>query len=111
MNIQNAETGQSGSSRLVLSGEYAFAEAAGLRQAMIEALDACPGELLLDLGAVERGDLTFFQLLFALASQARLDGKRVLLDAPLSEPLRRAAGELGFAHRDMEQAFLHGDAR
>lgn len=91
------------------SGEFGLAEAAGLKEAMLEALAGCEGSLTLDLTGVESGDLTFFQLLFSLASQARIQGKRIVLGAPLPEPLRRAAGELGIAQRDFEQAFFSGD--
>jgi ABC-type transporter Mla MlaB component len=109
MNIKKVPAGESGRAHLVLFGEYTFADATEVKQALVEALDVNASEVRLDLAGMERADLTFFQLLFALASQARLEDKRVVLNAPLPEPLRRAAGGLGFSQHDLEQAFLQGD--
>ncbi len=93
------------------SGSYGLAEASDLKEQMLDALARCGGTLVVDLSGVESADLTFFQLLFALSAQARLDGKKIVLGAPLPEPLRRAAGELGIAQRDFEQAFSSGDVQ
>ncbi|WP_243363916.1 STAS domain-containing protein [Fundidesulfovibrio terrae] len=92
---------------LALSGEYGIGEISSLRQEFSDSLESTAQELRLDLAGVEKGGLLFFQLLFSLAAQARLDGKRIALDLPLPEPLRQAAGELGLTQRDFEQAFSY----
>jgi len=56
-------------------------------------------------------DLTFLQLLFALSAQARLDGKRVVLDASIPDALCRRAEELGIARRDFEHVFHNEEVR
>jgi anti-anti-sigma regulatory factor len=100
----SAEIGEK-SRVLALSGEYGIAEISSLRQEVADALDAARSELRLDLSGVEKAGLLFFQLLFSLGAQARLDAKKITLDLPLPEPLRQAAGELGLTRRDFEQAF------
>jgi len=90
-----------------LSGAYGLAEAAELKQNLTAVLDAARTGVRLNLDAVESGGIVFFQLLFSFAAQARLDGIEVVLDLPLPEPLRQAAGELGLTQRDFEQAFSH----
>jgi anti-anti-sigma regulatory factor len=109
MNIEKLSSEEPGRVHVILSGEYAFADAPRVKEALVESLDTKESEIRLDLAGMERADLTFYQLLFALASQARLEGKRIVLTAPLPEPLRRAAGELGFSRHDLEQAFFQGD--
>lgn len=91
------------------TGEFDVACVAEARAALAAALESVPQALRLDLSEVESADLTFLQLLFSLAVQARLDGKRVVLATALSEPLRRAAENLGFSQRDFHQAFCSGD--
>lgn len=105
MGTQRINSLDEGRTALSLSGEYGLADAVQLGQDMLRALDDSARMLELDMGGVERADLSFFQLLFSLAAQARLDGKCVVLELPLPEPLRQAAGELGLTQRDFEQAF------
>ena len=109
MKIRKISAEESGAETLALSGEFSLTDANELKDAMIEALESSADALHLDLSEVTQAGLTFFQLLFALASQAKLDGKRAVLEVPLPEPLRRAAGELGLAQRDFDQAFSCGD--
>lgn len=101
--------GPEGACTLEASGDFGIDEVSGLREDMLGALDACTDRLFLDFGGVTSVDMLFFQLLFSLASQAGLDGKRVVFGVPLPEPLRRAAGELGIAQRDFDQAFSSKD--
>jgi len=108
MGIQQISTPAKGKTVLSLSGEYSISDAGELKQDMVKALDKAKSALYLDVGGVERVDMLFFQLLFALASQASLDGKKVVLDLPLPEPLRLAAEGLGLDHNDFEQTFTPG---
>lgn len=108
MGIQQISTPAKGKTVLSLAGEYSISDTGDLKQDMMRALDKAKSVLHLDLAGVERVDLLFFQLLFALASQASLDGKNVALDLPLPEPLRQAAAELGLDERDFEQTFTSG---
>ena len=108
MGTQQLSTPSKGKTVLSLSGEYAIADTGELKQDMIRALDKAKNVLHVDLAGVERADLLFFQLLFALASQASLDGKNVALDPPLPELLRQAAAELGLDQHDFEQTFTSG---
>lgn len=108
MGIQQISTPAKGKTVLSLSGEYSISEAGELKQDMAKALDKAKSVLHLDVDGVERADMLFFQLLFALASQARLDGKNVALDLPLPEPLRLAAEGLGLDQHDFEQTFTSG---
>lgn len=105
------DSGQPGRVRLVCSGEFSLADGAELKQAMVGALSDADADLTLDLQGVAGGDLTFFQLLFALSVQARLDGKRVVLDTSIPDALCRRAEELGIARRDFEHVFHNEEVR
>ncbi|MFP5223391.1 MAG: STAS domain-containing protein [Acidobacteriota bacterium] len=105
------DTGQSGRVCLVFSGEFSLADAPALKQALVGALGDSDPVLALNLQDMDNADLTFFQLLFALSSQARLDGKRVVLDTSMPDSLYRRAEELGFARRDFEHVFHNEEVR
>jgi anti-anti-sigma regulatory factor len=108
MGIQQISTPTKGKTVLSLSGEYSISDAGELKQDMVKALDKAKSVLHLDVAGVEQVDMLFFQLLFALASQASLDGKNVVLNLPLPEPLRLAAEGLGLDQHDFEQTFTSG---
>lgn len=93
---------------LALRDDCGLASAESLKQEMLRALAAGSGGVRLDLCAVTGADVIFFQLLFSLAAQARLEGKKVELDLPLQGPLAQAAGELGFSRHDFERTFSSG---
>jgi len=105
------DSGQPGRIRLVCSGGFSLADAQGLKQAMVGALNDSEASLALDLQDVADVDLTFFQLLFALSAQARLDGKSVVLDTSMPDALCRRAEELGIARRDFEHVFHNEEVR
>lgn len=105
------DSGQSGRIRLVCSGGFSLEDAQGLKQAMVGALNNSDAALALDLQDVSDADLTFFQLLFALSAQARLDGKSVVLDTSMPDSLCRKAEELGIARRDFEHVFHNEEVR
>lgn len=105
------DSGQAGSIRLVCSGGFSLEDAQGLKQAMVGALNDSDTALALDLQDVSDADLTFFQLLFALSAQARLDGKSVVLDTSMPDSLCRKAEELGIARRDFEHVFHNEEVR
>jgi len=105
------DSGQPGRVRLVCSGEFSLADAQELKQAMVGALNDADADLTLDLQDVAGVDLTFFQLLFALSAQARLDGKRVVLDTSIPDALCRRAEALGIARRDFEHVFHNEEVR
>lgn len=109
MGVITTDSAGEGLTAVRASGLFDLSCAAEARAALAEALESAAAGLVLDLGGVEGADLTFFQLLFALCLQARLDGKRIVMDTPLPEPLRRAAENMGFSQRDFHQAFCSGD--
>ena len=90
---------------LELSGDFGLSDAAELKQALSDALDASTGLLILDISQVEEASLTFFQLLFGLAAQARLDGKAVTRSGSLHPACSGAAAAMGITQQDFDQAF------
>jgi ABC-type transporter Mla MlaB component len=83
-------TGQDGSARLCLSGNFGRGEALALREAFMALLDQ-PERLELSLRKVEGLDITFLQLLFSLARGAKESGKQfVLVDELPQDPLAQA---------------------
>jgi anti-anti-sigma regulatory factor len=93
---------------LALEGECGLADAERIREDMLRALAAGGAGVRLDLSAVTGVDALFFQMLFSLAAQAGMEGKRVVLDMPLPAPLAKAADELGFSRHDFERTFSPG---
>jgi ABC-type transporter Mla MlaB component len=94
------DPGVPGKELLKLSGSVTIGEAAGLRQALVKALEAAD-ELRLDLGGVTEIDLTGLQLLcatqlsaFGLGRQFDINagGNGVFLDAVCNAGLQRHAG-------------------
>lgn len=96
---------------LELSGSFGLADAEELKQALSGALDASTGLLVLDMAQVEAANLTFFQLLFGLAAQARLDGKAVARRGGLHPACSGAAAEMGITQQDFDQAFAPEETR
>jgi ABC-type transporter Mla MlaB component len=105
------DNGQPDRSVLSLSGAFALSDALTLKEAMESALGQCGGVLALRLEEVSEADLTFFQLLFALSAQARLDGKSVVLASSLPDSLVTKAEAIGFSRRDIEHVFQNEGVR
>ncbi|GFK94325.1 hypothetical protein NNJEOMEG_02168 [Fundidesulfovibrio magnetotacticus] len=99
------QSGADGEGLLLLSGEFNLADGGGLKAALQDALGRAPARLTLDLRQVAQPGLPFFQLLFALAAQARKVKRRVSLKGPLPEQFLSAAGALGISLVDFEQTF------
>nr|WP_272881734.1 STAS domain-containing protein [Fundidesulfovibrio soli] len=94
---------------LELAGGFSLGDSAELKQALSDALNASTGRLFLDMSQVDAASLTFFQLLFGLAAQARLDGKAVAISGGLHPACSGAAAEMGITQQDFDQAFAPGD--
>jgi len=109
MGTQAQQVDAQGRVSLELSGGFSLGDATDLKQALVQALDASSGVLVLDVSQVEAADLTFFQLLFGLAAQARIDGKAVALKGGLHTACSRTAGEMGITQQDFDQAFAPED--
>lgn len=104
---QTQENGdsQGGQGLFRLEGEYGLARAAELQAGFRAALEGCEKELELDVASLDGADITFYQLLFSLAAQAKLDGKIVRLKGPIKAQCYNRAASLGITQHDFDQAF------
>lgn len=89
---------------LVLSGDFAVAEAAALKEALAQALARC-ADLEVDLTQVGRVDLTFLQLL--RSAQVSLAQRGKSLDCPAGTPpaVAETADRAGFMIGAKDQLF------
>jgi len=94
-----------GVSELILTGDYGLADAAELKDVLLQALADSPAKLVVDLKDIGETELPFIQLLFALSAQARLDGRLICLRRPLPGSLLGSSARLGISSMDFEQAF------
>lgn len=84
-----------GKGNIVLPKEITSRALLNLKAAMLAALARCH-ELALDLSAVKRCDLLFFQLLCAAHHTFQVQGKRLVASRPLSQDHLGASHALGF---------------
>jgi len=105
MGSHNVNMDEAGREVITLSGVFGLEDASSLAQTLADALKRPAEDILLSVDGVEQGGAPFFQLLFALCRQARLDGKRVTLAHPLSTGLSRQAEQLGISKQDFDAHF------
>lgn len=80
---------------LVLAGDFTVAEAGELKECLARALAAGP-DLAVDLGGVERVDLTFLQLLRAAHLTLAQRGKTLECPGGIPPAVAQAADRAGF---------------
>ncbi|MEW5772589.1 MAG: STAS domain-containing protein [Thermodesulfobacteriota bacterium] len=80
---------------LALSGDFTVAEAAGLKESLAQALEACQ-ELAVDLSRVSRVDLTFLQLLRSAHVTLVQRGKALGCQGGTPPVVAEAADRAGF---------------
>ncbi|HPE37801.1 MAG TPA: STAS domain-containing protein [Spirochaetales bacterium] len=86
---------EDGRNVLALSGDFTVAEAADLKGSLLEALAAGP-DLAVDLGGVEKVDLTFLQLLRAAHISLQQRGKALDCPGGIPPAVAETADRAGF---------------
>ncbi len=81
---------------LTINGDLTVSEAAELKSALMEALEAT-GELLVVFDDVPSMDLSCLQLMYAAKKTAEGAGKRILYQAHNCKTLRETGDAAGFA--------------
>lgn len=89
---------------LALSGDFTVAEAAGLKEALAQALASGP-DVAVDLAGVERVDLTFLQLLRAAHVTLGLRGKGLECQGGTPPSVAEVADRAGFMIGAKDQLF------
>ena len=81
--------------RVVLDGDLTVADAAELRNILLEAL-AASDHIEVDLRGVTGLDLSFLQMMCSAGRSARKLGKELFLTGTMGEVIMRARKEVGF---------------
>lgn len=97
-----------GPARLELLGDFGIGDMPGLRQAFLDALEASPRGLVLDLGGTGTCGVLFFQAVYAFGVQAGLDAVPLTLEDAISGDVLRAAQECGIDINDIKLACVPG---